>query len=92
MELISQPVENIQRVPPHQPVRLVWVDQRGQVKCAAGGCIDASSKRIHIQVRESIPLQTRVMLRADGLRLAGAASVRYVTNCGDTFILVLDVG
>ena len=76
---------------PREPVRLAWVDERGEVKCAAGKCIDVSSRRIHVQVRKLIPLHTRVLLRADGISLAGSASVSYATRCDDAFILVLDV-
>jgi hypothetical protein len=74
-----------------EKVRIAWVDERRQVKCVAGRCIDVSSKRIHVEVREQIPVHTRVLLRADGLKIAGSASVKYVTRCEATFILVLDV-
>ena len=82
----------VERVPPDQSVRLAWLDERRQIQCTPAKCIDATSKRLHVEVRKQIPLHTSVMLRVDGMSLAGAASVRYVTRCGDTFILVLDVG
>ena len=79
------------RASPDQPVRLAWLDQRGQIRCVTGRCIDKSSRRIHVEVREQIPLYTRVMLRADGFSVAGSTSVKYVTRCDTTFILVLDL-
>lgn len=82
-----------QRIPSDKPVRLAWIDTLGRVRCVPGRCIDISSRRIHIEVPVKIPLHTPVMLRADGIRIAGSASVKYVTSCGDTeFILVLEIG
>ena len=78
-------------LPSDKPVRLAWVDKPGQVRCVPGRCIDISNRRIHIEVSLKIPLHTLVMLRADGIGIAGSASVKYVTSCGDTkFILVLE--
>jgi len=81
-----------QRLPPDKPIRLAWIDQRGQIKCVPGKCIDISSRRIHIEVPVLIPLYTPVMLRADGMSLAGSASVKHVTRCDARFIVVLDIG
>ena len=72
-------------------VRLAWLDEGGQIRCVTGRCIDVSSRRVHLEVRERIALHTRVMLRADGLKFAGSASVKYVTRCEASFILVLDL-
>lgn len=79
-----------QSVPSDKPVRLAWLNASGQVKCVPGRCIDVSSSRIHIEVPEQIPLHSRVMLRADGISIAGSASVKYLTRCGAKFILVLE--
>jgi hypothetical protein len=79
------------RVPPDRPVRLAWLDERKHIRCLTGRCIDVSSRRIHVEVREAIPLHTRVMLRADGMSVAGSTSVQYVTRCEASFILVLDL-
>jgi hypothetical protein len=82
--------------PEHLPlekpaVRLAWIDKR-RVRCVPGRCIDLSSRRIRIEVPVKIPLHTAVTLRADGIGIAGSASVKYVTACGDTkFILVLEI-
>jgi hypothetical protein len=85
--------EAMGRYPSDKPVRVAWVDQGGQVRCVPGRCIDVSNRRIHVEVPVQIPLRTPVMLRTEGISIAGSASVRYVTACGDTrFILVLEIG
>ena len=78
------------RVPSDKPVRLAWLDERGRIRCLTGRCIDVSSNRIHVEVSEKIPLHTRVMLRADAISIAGSTSVKYITRCDASFILVLD--
>jgi len=40
----------------------------------------------------TVPLHTRVMLRAEGISIAGSTSVKYVTRCDATYIVVLDIG
>ncbi len=32
------------RVPSDKPVRLAWFDERGQIRCVTGRCIDVSSR------------------------------------------------
>ena len=44
-----------------------------------------------MEVPVQIPLHTPVMLRADGINLAGVASVTCVTPCGNKFILLLEI-
>jgi hypothetical protein len=50
-----------------------------------------SRKRIHVEVREEIPLHTRVMLRAGAIRVGSASWVTFVTHYGPTIILVLEM-
>jgi hypothetical protein len=84
---------SVQRESSGNPVRLAWIDKLGQARCVPGRCIDISRRRMHVEVPEQIPLHTPVMIRANGLSMAGAASVKYVTYSGDTrFILLLEVG
>ena len=84
--------ESNTRIPPDNPIRLAWRDAGGRIRCLPGRCIDMSRKRVHIEVREEIPLHTRVMLRAGDINVASATSVTYVTHYGPTFILVLEIG
>ena len=81
-----------QHVPSDKPVRLAWVDKHGQIRWVAGKCIDVTSRRIHVEVPEHIPLKTRVMLRAGRNHIAGWAFVKYVTHFNAGFILVLEAG
>ena len=81
-----------QHVPSDKPVRLAWLDQGGQIRCASGRCIDVTRRRIHVEVTEQIPLRTRVMLRAGGSNMAGSALVKYVTRYETKLILVLETG
>jgi hypothetical protein len=84
-------VETTKRVPSDKPVRLAWLDEHKHIRCSTGRCIDLSSRRVHVEVREEIPLDTRVMLQADGISIAGSTLVKHVTRCDTKFILVLDV-
>ncbi len=79
-----------QQVPSDKPLRLAWLDQRGQIRFVVGRCIDITRSRIHVEVNEQIPLRTRVMLRADGSNIAGSAFVKYVTPYEAKFIVVLE--
>lgn len=87
----SQDLANgYQQVPSDKPLRLAWLDESGQMRFVVGRCIDITRNRIHVEVREQIPLRTRVMLRADGSNIAGASFVKYVTPYEAKFIVVLE--
>jgi len=43
-----------------------------------------------VEVSEQIPLHTRVMLRSYAISIASSTSVKYITRCDSTFILVLE--
>jgi len=72
------------------PVRVAWVDKRGQVHRMPGWCIDVSDVRIHLEVPQQIPLQTHVTLSACRKRIPGPNAVKCLTKCGKKFILVLE--
>ena len=91
MKLTTPEFESLdRRVPSDKPVRLAWLDEREQIRCLTGRCIDVSSRRIHVEVSEEIPLNTHVVLRADAISIASSTSVKYITRCDSTFILVLE--
>jgi hypothetical protein len=71
-------------------VRVAWIDQRGQLRCMPGRCIDISARRIHLEVPEQVPLQTRVTLSAGRKSIPGPNAVKYLTKCDTKFILVLE--
>lgn len=92
MKPMASEFENLDRgCGAERPLRLAWLDECGKTRFATGRCIDASSRRVHVEVREQIPLNTHVMLRAAGISIAGSTSVKYVTRCDSKFILVLDL-
>lgn len=71
-------------------VRVAWVDERGQVRCMPGRCIDVSARRIHIEVPQHVPLRTRLTLSAGRKRIPGPNAVKYLTKYDTKFILVLE--
>jgi hypothetical protein len=79
-----------QQLPSDKPLRLAWLDSGGQIRFVVGRCIDITHSRIHVEVKEQVPLHTRVMLRADGSNIAGSAFVKYVTPYEAKYILVLE--
>ncbi|HWZ30684.1 MAG TPA: hypothetical protein VNX18_05095 [Bryobacteraceae bacterium] len=72
------------------PVRVAWVDERGQVRCMPGWCIDVSARRIHLEVPQQVPLHTQVTLSAGRKSIPGPNRVKYLTKCDSKFILVLE--
>ena len=91
MNLAEQSLTGYPRhVPSDQAVRVAWVDQTGKVRCVPGRCIDVSARRIHIEVPERIPLQTRVTLKAGRKSIPGPNLVKYLTQYETKFILVLE--
>jgi len=77
-------------VPSDKAVRVAWVDERGQLRCVPGRCIDVSERRIHMEVPEQIPLRTRVALSTGRKSIPGPNLVKYLTRCDTKFILVLE--
>lgn len=73
-----------------ESVRVAWVDELGQLRCMAGRCIDVSTRRIHLEVPQQVPLQTRVTLSAGRRSIHGPSAVKYLTKCDTKFILVLE--
>jgi hypothetical protein len=71
-------------------VRVAWVDERGKVRCMPGRCIDVSARRIHLEVPQQVPLQTRVTLSVGRKSIPGPNAVKYLTRCDTKFILVLE--
>jgi hypothetical protein len=55
-----------------------------------GWCIDVSERRIHLEVPQRIPLQTRVKLSAGRQSIPGPSAVKYLTQCDTKFIVVLE--
>jgi hypothetical protein len=68
------------RIPCDSPIRVSWDDEQGQPSYIVGKCIDISEDGLRIEVRESIPLGTRVQFRIEALDETGSGSVRHATR------------
>lgn len=73
------------------PVRLFWDDAEGRTKYLQVLCLDISENGLRVESNESLPVNTRVSLRADLIELAGTAIVRHVQGQGSHFILGLEL-
>jgi hypothetical protein len=73
------------------PVRLFWDDAEGRTKYLQAVCLDISENGLRVDSNESLPVNTRVSLRADLVELAGTAIVRRVHEQGSRFILGLEL-
>jgi hypothetical protein len=71
-------------------VLVSWINERGELRCMPGRCIDVSSRRIHVEVPEQVPLRTEVKLSAVGKSIPGPNKVKYLTRCNARFILLLE--
>ena len=73
------------------PVRLFWDDAEGRTKYLQALCLDISENGLRVDSNESLPMNTRISLRADLIELAGAAIVRHVHEQGSRFVLGLEL-
>lgn len=73
------------------PVRLFWDDAEGRTKYLQVWCLDISENGLRVDSNESLPMNTRVSLRADLIELAGTAIVRHIHGRGSHFILGLEL-
>jgi hypothetical protein len=73
------------------PVRLFWDDAEGRTKYLQVLCLDISENGLRVDSSESLPMNTRVSLRADLIELAGTAIVRHIHGQGSRFILGLEL-
>ena len=56
-----------------------------------GKCLDISEEGIRVEVPESIPARTNVMLRAEQLNLTGSAIVKHIERQGLSYFLGLEL-
>ncbi|MBI3679625.1 MAG: PilZ domain-containing protein [Acidobacteria bacterium] len=66
------------RVPIGGKLQLVWTDEQGQSYVHRGTCVDASETGMRIELKERIPVGTRVSFQAGAADIHGSGSVR---NC-----------
>ena len=68
------------RVPCAGSVSLSWDDERGQTRYASGKCIDISEAGLRVELKESIPVRTRVAFRMEAINESGSGTVRHATR------------
>jgi hypothetical protein len=84
-------VRRRQRIPYVGRVRISWEGTDGEIRYADVKCFDISEGGLRIETPTSIPVRTRVSLRADNVDLAGSAVVKHVARNGSKFILGLQL-
>lgn len=62
------------------PISLSWDDERGQTRYASGKCIDISEAGLRVELKESIPVRTRVAFRMEAINESGSGTVRHATR------------
>lgn len=71
-------------------VRLSWHDSQGQVKYAHAKCLDVSDSGMAIELLEPVEVRSYVSLKADALKLAGSAAVRYCRRYAGKYFIGLE--
>jgi hypothetical protein len=71
-------------------VNLSWKDRFGTEKFTNAYSIDVSEAGMRVEVPESIPERSYVVIRADKLALHGSASVRSCSRQGTKYICGLE--
>jgi PilZ domain-containing protein len=80
------------RIPFAGLIRLSW-DERGDTHYCQAKCIDISENGLRVEAPVAIPAQTRISLRAEGLKLSGTAVLKNIVRRGGSkHILGLQLG
>ena len=79
------------RIPYLCPIRISWEDAHGLTSYAQAKCLDVSEEGLRIEVSKPIPVHSRISFRADGINVAGSATVKHVTRQGAKYILGLNL-
>ena len=80
------------RVHYHAPFRLFWVDRMSQIKYARAVSSDVSERGLCLETSQSIPVGTRLALRAETGGLFGGAKVRHSTRRGLQYVVGIEFG
>jgi PilZ domain len=72
------------------PVRLAW-ESSGETKYTQGKCVNLSETGLRIEVLTQIPLNTHVMISADRITFAGAATVKHLESRRGKYIVGLEL-
>lgn len=90
-QCLPKDVRRHHRVPYLGPVRISWQETDGNAQFANARCLEMSEGGLLIEVPAPIPVQTDLMLRAERLHLAGAATVKHTRRRGSRFLVGLEL-
>lgn len=76
----------------HAPFRLFWAERMWQVKYAKAVSGDVSERGLSLETSQSIPVGTRLSLRAESGELFGGAEVRHSTRRGSQYVVGIEFG
>jgi|SRR5579862_8721031 len=79
------------RIPYTGPITISWDDGR-EVRYTRGRCIDVAEGGLRIEVPQSIPQGTAISLRAERIRISGAARVCHTTRYGARYLIGVQLG
>lgn len=68
----------------------MWCDSTGHDKFANATALDISELGLRLKVPEAVPVQCRVTLRSEKLKLQGEASVRHCARLGTNYAIGLE--
>jgi hypothetical protein len=74
------------------PFRLFWVERMSRIKYARAASSDVSERGLCLETSQSIPVGTRLALRAETGELFGGAQVRHSTRRGLKFVVGIEFG
>lgn len=76
------------RIPYLGPIRISW-EEHGQSRFSMAKCIDLSETGLRIEAPCPVPAGTAIQLRAERIKLAGAATVKHSVRHGSKYLLGL---
>src|SRR5882724_1255037 len=89
--MATKNVRRHHRLPYVGPVQVSWQSPTGETRFAQAKCIDVSQGGLRIDVAHPVPARAVVSLRADRIKLAGSARVKYSSRHGARYIVGLEL-
>jgi PilZ domain len=80
------------RVRYRAPFRLFWAERMSQMKYVRAASSDISERGLCLETSQSIPVGTRLALRAETGELFGCAQVRHSTRRGLKYVVGIEFG
>jgi len=74
------------------PFYLLWDEQSCQPKYSKAVSNDVSERGLSLEIPQSIPVGTRISLRAESEALLGSAMVKHAARDGSVFVIGVEFG